>query len=104
MQDVIQKIISTENEAKHAVEAAKAEADSITTSAQKQGHDVIERARQEARIESEKIVEAAVEAAEREKQDRLTRAVAEIESQIRLEPDSRERAAEGVVRCVCRQP
>ena len=51
-----------------------------------------------------RIVEAAVEAAEREKQHRLADAAIEIESQIQLEPASRKWAVEGVVRCVCKQP
>ena len=103
MRDVIQKIIATESEAKLIVEAARAEADRILSDAQKKGHDVVERARQEALIEAGRIVEAAVEAAEREKQYRLADAAAEIESQIQLEPASRKRAVEGVVRCVCKQ-
>ena len=103
MRDVIQKIIATEGEAKLTVEAARAEADRILSDAQKKGHDVVELARQEALIEAGRIVEAAVETAEREKQYRLTDAVAEIESQIQLEPASRKNAAEKVVRCVCKQ-
>jgi vacuolar-type H+-ATPase subunit H len=104
MREIIQKIITTESEAKHTVEAARAEADRISSAAQKGGHDVIERARQEALIEAERIIEAAVEAAEREKQYRLADAVTEIESQIQLEPASRTMAAEGVIRCVCKKP
>ncbi len=103
MRDVIQKIVATENEAKLAVEEARAEADRILSDAQKKGHDVIERARQEALIEADKIVEAAVEAAEREKQDRLADAVTEIESQIQLEPATRKWAVEEIVRCVCKR-
>jgi len=104
MRDVIQKIIATESEAKLIVEAARAEADSILSNAQKKGHDVVEQARQETLIEADKILEAAVKAAEQEKQRRLTDAVVEIESQIRLEPATREWAVEEVMRCVCRQP
>jgi vacuolar-type H+-ATPase subunit H len=104
MRDVIQKIIATESEARLTVEAARAEADRISSDAQKKGHDVVERARHEALIEAGRIVEAAVEAAEREKQHRLADAVVEIESQIQLEPANRKKAAEKVVRCVCKQP
>ncbi|MBA4418529.1 MAG: hypothetical protein C0392_11575 [Syntrophus sp. (in: bacteria)] len=105
MQDVIQKIIATESEARLTVEAARAEADHILSDAQKKGHDVVERARQEALIEAGRIVGAAVETAEREKQYRLTEAAIQIESHIQLEPADRERAIEGVVRCVvCKQP
>jgi vacuolar-type H+-ATPase subunit H len=103
MRDVIQKIIATESEARLTVEAAKVEADLIMSDAQKKGRDIVERARQETMIEADRIVEAAVEAAEREKQCRLTDAAAEIESQIQLEPAVRQWAVEEIVRCVCRQ-
>jgi vacuolar-type H+-ATPase subunit H len=43
MRDVIQKIIATESEARLTVEAARAEADRISSDAQKKGHDVVER-------------------------------------------------------------
>lgn len=104
MRDVIQKIMATEGEAKLIVEAARAEADRILSEVQKKGQDIVDRARQEALVEAEKIVVAAVEAAEQEKRNRLALAVAEIESQIRLEPATRQEAVEEVVRCVCRKP
>ena len=103
MREIIQKIITTESEAKHIVEAARAEADRISSDAQKEGHDVVERARQEALIEAGRIMQAAVKTAEREKQRRLTDAAAEIESQIQFEPASRKSAIEGVIRCVSKQ-
>ena len=104
MREIIQKIITTESEAKLAVEAARVEADSILSDVKKKGHDIIEQARQETLIEAEKIVKAVVEEARREKQNRLDTAVDEIENQIQLEPSSRKWAVEGVVRCVCKQP
>jgi vacuolar-type H+-ATPase subunit H len=103
MRDIIQKIIATESEARLIVEAAKAEADRILSDAQKEGHDIVELARQEATSEAGKILDAAVEAAEHEKQLYLTNAAVEIESRIRLEPAVKQRAVEGIVRCVCKQ-
>jgi len=103
MRDVIQKIIATEGEARLTVEEARAEADRILSDAQKSRHDIVERARQEALGEADKILETAVEAAEQEKQNRLAEVAAEIESQIQLEPAGRKRAVEEVVRCVCKQ-
>ncbi len=103
MRDVIQKIIATEGDAKLIVEAAKAQADRILSDAQKKGHDIVEMARQEAASEAGKIIDAAVEAAEHEKQLNLTNAAVEIESRIRLEPAVKQRAIEGIVRCVCKQ-
>jgi len=104
MRDVIQKIVATESEARLTVEGARAEADRILSEAQKKGHDLIVRARKEALVEAERIVEAAVEAAEQEKQHRLADAASQVENQIRLEPATRKWAVEGVVRCVCKQP
>ena len=104
MREIIQKIITTESEAKLAVEAARAEADRVLSDAQKKGHDIVEQARQEALSEAEKIIEDAVEGARREKQIRLDEATAEIESQIQFEPSSKKWAIEGVVRCVSKQP
>jgi vacuolar-type H+-ATPase subunit H len=103
MRDVMQKVIATEGEAKLIVEAARAEADRISSDSQKKGQEIVERARHEALTEAGKIVEAAVESAERDKQDRLTQAAAEIEQQIQIEATTRKWAVEEVVRCVCRQ-
>jgi vacuolar-type H+-ATPase subunit H len=103
MRDVIQKIIAAEKEARLIVEKAKAEADHILSDAKKRGQDLGERSRQQAFIEAEKIVEAAVETAEREKRHRLVEAAAEIEKQIQLEPATREWAVTEVVRCVCKK-
>jgi vacuolar-type H+-ATPase subunit H len=104
MRDVIQKIIATENEAKLIVETAKAEADRILSDAQRKGQDMVDRAREEAFAEAERIVEAAIEGAEREKRDRLTQIAAEIERDIQLDQERRESVVEGVIRCVCGLP
>lgn len=104
MQDVIQRIIAAESEARRIVESAKSEADRILSDAQKKGHDIIEQARTRALLESDEIVKAAVKKAEQEKQLHLADAVIEIEKQIRLEPRTKQLAVEGVIRCVCRQP
>jgi len=104
MRDVIQKVIATEAEAKSMVEAARTEAGRITAEAQKQAETLIGRARQEARVEMEKILATALQEAEREKQELLARATVEMESQIRFDQGTRERAAKAVLRCVCGQP
>ena len=101
MRDVIQSVIAAEAEAKGLVAAARAEADRLSAAAQKSSQDLVARARQEARIEAERIVEAAVNEAGREKQERLTRVAAEIETQVRLEGIPRQQAVEAALRCVC---
>jgi hypothetical protein len=47
------------------------------------------------------MLEAAEQEANQEKQERLTRAAAEIQTQIRLEEPIMQRAVGIVVRCVC---
>lgn len=103
MRDVIQKVMATEIEAKHIVELAKAESDRILSDAQKKGEEIVAQARQEARVEAERIVATAIEAAEQEKQESLARITAEIESQVRLEQTDRQRVVGEVVRCLCKQ-
>ena len=101
MRDVIQKLIETEAEAKHIVETARAEAERILSDAQKQGRDLMALTRQETRVEADRILAAAIREAEREKQECLARAAAEIETQARLNEATKQRAVEEVVRCVC---
>ena len=50
MREVIQEIIATESEAKALVEMARAEAERILSDARKKGQDMVERARQDARV------------------------------------------------------
>lgn len=103
MRDVIEKIIATEGEAKSAIDAARAEADTILSDAQKKGRDILERARKEAQDEADKILETKVGAAEQEKQNLLAKAVTDIESQIVLDPETRKQAVDWIVRCICSQ-
>ena len=104
MRDVIQSVLATEAEAESIVATARIEADRILSEAQKQSQDMIARAGLEARAEAERIVEAAVNEAGQEKQERLARATVEIENQIQLEKTARARAVDGVLRCVCGRP
>ncbi len=101
MRDVVQKVIEAEAEAKRLVQAAQAEAERILAEAQNQGQQLITRARQEARTEAERMVEAAVRAAEQEKQKRLAHLAAEIESSLRLDEATRRHAVAAAIRCVC---
>jgi vacuolar-type H+-ATPase subunit H len=103
MREVIKNVIATEAEARGMVAAARAEADRITSDAQKRSQEMVAQARLEARAEAERLVEAARREAEREKQEQLARATVEIETQVRLEQTNRHRAVAGAVRCVCGQ-
>jgi len=103
MRDVIQKVLATETEAKRLVAAAQADADRIVTAAQQRGQALRAAARQEARGEADQIMAKAAQIAGQEKQERLARAAAEIEAQIRLDETTKQRAVAGVIRCVCGQ-
>jgi vacuolar-type H+-ATPase subunit H len=101
MREVIKNVIATEAEARGMVAAARAEADRIASDAQKRSQDMVAKARLEARVEAERLVEAAGGEAAREKQERLAQATLEIEMQVRLEETNRQQAVAGAVRCVC---
>ena len=101
MREVIQRVLASEAEAKGIVEAARAQAAPILAEAQKKSQALAARVRQEARLEADRLMAAAVSEAGREKQERLARATAEIENQVRLEETTRQRAVEAVLRCVC---
>ncbi|MDE3068271.1 MAG: hypothetical protein KGJ60_12055 [Verrucomicrobiota bacterium] len=101
MRDVIQKVIEAEAEAKRLVQAARIEAERMESTARKQAQDLVAQARQEARWEAEKILEAATQEAEQERKERLAGATARIETQVRLDDPTLQRAAEAAARCVC---
>lgn len=103
MREVIKNVIATEAEAKGMVAAARAEADRIASDTQKRSQDVVGHARLEARVEAERLVEAAGREAERERKVCLARATLEIETQVLLAETDRQRAVAGAVRCVCGQ-
>ncbi len=101
MREVIQKVLEAEAEAKRLVEAAKAEADRLVSQAQQESQEFVARAREEARAEAGRLLDAATRQAEQEKRERLDRAAADIETQIQLDEETRQRAVEAALRCVC---
>lgn len=102
MRDVIQKIVATEAEAKSAVEEARAQADRILSEARRKARDIAAQANVEANSEAECIVAAAVEAADKEKAERLVRAAAKIDKQVGIDEARRRSVVEKVVRCICK--
>lgn len=101
MRDVIQKIITTEADARQRVQSAKAEAERILTGARKRADELKAAARQMARLDVDKLMAAALQTAEAERQERLNRAAAEIQTQVKIDKATAGQAAEAVVRCVC---
>ena len=101
MRDVIQKVIAAETDAKQLVQAARIEADQLLTNARLQARGLVELAHREARLETETILAAAEAEAGRDKAERLARATAEIQSNLRLDGATARQAVEAALRCVC---
>lgn len=101
MREIIQMVIETEAEAKRIVEAAREEAERLLLDVRSQRQNLLDRARQEARLAAEKTLEGATQEAGQEKQVRLAWAAAEIETQIGLDEATKQCAVEGVLRWVC---
>lgn len=93
--------MAAETEARSIVARARAEAECISSDAQKKCEDLGARAFQEARVEAEQIVATAVKEARREKEAVLTRLAEEIEAEVRLDAADRQRAVTAAMQCVC---
>jgi vacuolar-type H+-ATPase subunit H len=103
MRELIQKVMAEEANAKRLVEAANAEAETILREAGQRAEMIVATARRQAATQARMKVEAAVEAAEKEKQELLARAVADIRGQVQMDPVTLERTVNAVVCCVARQ-
>lgn len=101
MRDVIQKIVATETEARQRVQTAKAEAERILTGARKRAQALVAEARQAARRDAEQMLATALQSAETARRERLARATAELEAQVKVDETAARQAADAVIRCVC---
>lgn len=97
MQEVIQKVVAAEAEAKRLVGAAKAGADQLLAAAHLQARQLIEAAHQEAKLDKERILAAAESEAANEKSERLARAARKIESTIQLDEATAQQAVAAAV-------
>ena len=104
MREVIRKLVDAENEARQTVEAARIEAEAIVSEARRQASERLAQARRDARAESQHVVETATRDALKEKQDRLSRATADLEAGIDVDGARRECLVQAAVRCVCAHP
>jgi vacuolar-type H+-ATPase subunit H len=100
MREVIQKMVEAEVEAKRILDAATAEAEHLLGEARRQAQGLLEQSRREAKAAAARVVEAAVQEAEREKTDRLAREIAAVEAKTSLDDATRRAAVEAVVRLV----
>jgi vacuolar-type H+-ATPase subunit H len=101
MNDVIQKVVATEAEAKRMVLAAKSEADRILSAAQKRAQELTATARKDVQLEAQNILAQAMAEAEKNQQARLASVAAGMEKQVYLDAAARRQAVEAVIRCVC---
>ncbi len=101
MREVIQRVIETEGEAKHMVEAARQEAERLLATAQTEAQAILTRARAETRAQAEKLIDSAVQQAQAEKKQLLAKADLEIREALQLDATTREQIVHAVVQCVC---
>lgn len=103
MRDVIQKIIATETEARQRVQTARAEAERILSDARKRAQALVVDAGQTARLDAEKMLATALQAAETEKKERLAHIAAEVETQISIDNTTVQQAIAAVI-AACTTP
>lgn len=102
MKEVIERIVSTENEAKSIIEKARSEAEQIISEAKKQAQDIMENTKKEAIIETQHIIDSSTKKAEEEKQKKLTQKAKEIKDQFVINEDTKQKAIEWVIKTVCK--
>lgn len=101
MQEIIQKVVASETEAKQLVQAAWNEAGELLTRARLEARQRVAAAHTEARLEAEKILAAAEKEAANAKQERLAQAAREIDTSIRLDAVTAQQAVEAALHCLC---
>lgn len=104
MREVIQKLVDAEAEARRTIEAARTEAAAVVSGARRSAEELAAQSRRDAREEAERTVQSAVLEARGQARERLTRATADIESEVRVDPAVQHRLVEAAVRCVCGLP
>lgn len=104
MRDVIQRMLEAEAEAKRLTEQAEAEAERLRAEARRQVQDLMEQVRRQTRADVDRIIAAALEQAQQEKQTRLAQADAAMDSEVRIDESMRRSAVEAIVRAVCGNP
>lgn len=101
MREVVAKVVAAEKEAQECVRAAQAEAARLMEEAQRQVRERTTVIRDAARAAADRVLTEAVQAAEKEKLEALSRATQDIGNEVRMDDADRRAAVAGVVRCVC---
>lgn len=100
MQEIIQKVIATEAEAKQMVLAAKAEAERILTVATRRTQELKTTCRNEAQLAARDLLSRAAKEADIEKQARLAMLATELEKAVCLEAEVKEAVIQAALKCI----
>ncbi|MCX7965200.1 MAG: hypothetical protein N2596_01045 [Syntrophorhabdaceae bacterium] len=101
MKEVIERIVSTESEARSIIEKAKTEGDQIIAEAKRKAQDMIEKAKRDAVIEAQNIINSAIEKAEKEKEKMLIQKSQEIKGQFFLSEEAKQKTVEWIIKKIC---
>jgi vacuolar-type H+-ATPase subunit H len=100
MQEVMQKVMAAEAEAKRRLDQANAEANRILAEARRQAAELHARARAEAAAGAAQLIDSAARAAAEEERLLVARAANAIHNQVRLDPATRQAAVDALVQVV----
>ena len=97
MHDVVKMVIQAEAEAKGILQDAEAQAEGLAADARRRAQEIVKAIRREAAEQTDAMLQAAEQDAQRERQDRLTRASAQIETAVHLDPPTVRALVEAVL-------
>lgn len=100
----MQAVLAAEEEARTTLARARAEAEAVQVNARRQADDLRASAKDAARAEAAAILETAVAAAQRDRQEAHERALRELDNLLRLSPETRETLVTAAVRVLLRSP
>ncbi len=100
MTDVMRMVLEAEEQSKHLLENAEAEAWKIGEEARRQAHDSVRKLQHETAQQAHTIVETARHEANEERKQQLEQAAREVESTVRLDDAAKQSLTEALIRCV----
>jgi vacuolar-type H+-ATPase subunit H len=101
MQDVLNRIVAVEAEARRQVEAAQAQAAQILARARLAAQAMQAQTHQAVQLETANLLATRLAEATQERDRRLALAAATIAAQIRLDDDTVRQVVDAALRCVC---
>ena len=101
MREIIQKLIETEKAAAEIIRTANHAADLILEDAHRRASDISFQLAAEAQDEVTRLLHEAAQSAEAEKQRKFKEISAQLNTEIRMDDQTMQRAITAVIRCVC---